>query len=183
MCGPLHSQHHLFLNGKKGHNGERKAIGNKWRQKKAWHLNHSRQIRSTDQNERDVGDLSYTQHIKDNVKITKVPVLWLWTKRHLVTNFHSTIRVSLKVWRSGHPSNWVKSRFLQFLASDGLGGRIGGHLFPLNWGCWATIDFRRDLTPQIAHISWWPRRPWRPTSYGLCHPHPWGKATCQFSTS
>ena len=35
---------------------------------------------------RDVGDLSYTQHIKDNVKITKVPVLWLWTKRHLCSN-------------------------------------------------------------------------------------------------
>ena len=52
---------------------------------------------------------------------------------------------SVEVWRSDYSSNWLKSRFLKFLASDDLGGRIWGHPVHVNRGRRVTLDFSHDL--------------------------------------
>ena len=58
----------------------------------------------------------------------------------------------LEVWRIDNLWNWVKSRFLPFLASYVLGRRMWGHPVTLNRGHWASFEFSHDL--EKCSLQW-----------------------------
>ena len=89
-------------------------------------------------------------------------------------------------WWSYHPSNWGKLRFScnfwpRMASEDGSEDLAEQVLNAVQTS--KKASFHDFLAPQIAQISWRPRRPRRMVSHTLFYPHPLGEVTCKVSAS